>query len=87
MENWQQEYIQLHDYDSLDVLGLITCVYDADEHEHEKVIEEIEESWTDFNKLAEHNKDYSSVTDFVEWHNKNWNFQIERIQLTKVVPD
>jgi hypothetical protein len=50
-------------------------------------LEEVEESWSEFNKDEEHELDSSSVDDFVEWHNENRLTQIERVFVAIVQPD
>ena len=49
-------------------------------------LEEIEESWTEFNKNEEHELDPSSVDDFVEWNNEGRVTQIERVFYEIVQP-
>ena len=78
-------YYELLDYETSESLGIVEVV-GAPYIKFEDAEEEVKESWTDFNKLQEHELDNQSVDDFVEWHNENWKFQIERIFLTQIIP-
>jgi hypothetical protein len=49
-------------------------------------LDEVIESWTEFNKGEEHELDSSSVDDFVEWHNESRVTQIERVFLEIIQP-
>lgn len=81
-------YYELLDYETSESLGIVKQSLAA-LTEHLSSIpfdEELQESWTDFNKLEEHELDNQSVDDFVEWYNENYNHQIERIFLTQIIP-
>lgn len=79
-------YYELLDYESGDSLGIVEVI-GAPYIKFEEAEEEVKESWTDFNRLHEHELDNQSVDDFVSWHNENWKFQIERIFLTQITPE
>ena len=74
--------IELRDYDSGDTCGLITITH-VDENNNP--LHEIEESWTEFNQLQEHELDSYSVDDFVSWHNEGRVTQIERVFIDRII--
>ena len=78
--------IELRDYLSGDTCGLVKVINFiegvAEMDDDMNIIdplEEVEESWSEFNKDEEHELDPSSVDDFVEWHNEGRVTQIERV--------
>ena len=86
--------IELRDFLSGDTCGLvkvINIVEGVAEMDNDMNIidplEEIAESWSEFNKDEEHDLDPSSVDDFVEWNNENRVTQIERVFVEIVQPD
>jgi len=82
-------YYELLDYETSESLGIVKQIFiDLTNHLSARTFEEeLQESWADFNKLQEHEFDNQSVDDFVEWHNENWQHQIERIFLTQITPE
>ena len=79
-----ESFFELRDYISDDTCGLIKVI-DADEQVDAEA--EIQESWTEFNKLEEHDLDAGSVDDFVKWHNEERVTQIERVFVTIIQPE
>ena len=81
-------YYELLDYETSESLGIVKQTLEGltDHLTTTPFEEEVKESWTDFNKLHEHELDNQSVDDFVAWHNENWKYQIERIFLTQIIP-
>jgi len=86
--------IELRDFLSGDTCGLIRVTNFAEgvaEMDNDMNIvdplDEVIESWSEFNKDEEHELDPSSVDDFVEWHNENRLTQIERVFVEIVQPD
>ena len=84
---------ELRDYVSGDTCGLVEVVNHtegiAEMDDDMNIIdpqEEVQESWTEFNKLEEHELDNCSVDDFVDWHNENRVTQIERVFLEIIKP-
>jgi hypothetical protein len=84
---------ELRDYISGDTCGLVQVVNHtegiAEMDDDMNIIdpkEEIEESWTEFNKYEEHELDSYSVDDFVEWHNESRVTQIERVFFEIIQP-
>lgn len=75
--------IKLRDGASGDTCGLINVTYIDPNNDP---LEEVEESWTEFNTLEEHELIFDNVDDFVEWHNENRVTQIERVFYTIVQP-
>jgi hypothetical protein len=82
MEN--EILFELRDYATGDSCGIIR-VTEVDKNNNPE--QEIEESWTEFNKVEEHELDSYSVDDFVEWHNHNRVTQIERLFVTIFQPE
>ena len=85
--------IELRDYLSGDTCGLIKVINFVEgvaEMDNDMNIidplEEVEESWTEFNKLDEHELAFDDVDDFVEWHNEGRVTQIERVFYEIVQP-
>jgi len=85
--------IELRDFESGDTCGLvrvINFVEGVTEMDNDMNIvdplQEIEESWSDFNKSEEHELDPCSVDDFVEWNNEGRVTQIERLFVNIVQP-
>lgn len=86
---------ELRDYVSGDTCGLVRVtktpleivnkVMDADDYRIDPK-EEIEESWTEFNQVEEHELDSYNVDDFVEWHNEGRVTQIERVFVEIIQP-
>lgn len=76
-------FFELRDYQSGDTCGIVRVT-----NNEEKVVAEaeIDESWTEFNQLEEHELDSYNVDDFVKWHNEGRVTQIERIFLTIIQP-
>jgi len=86
--------IELRDFLSGDTCGLIRVTNFAEgvaEMDNDMNIvdplDEVIESWSEFNKDEEHELDPSSVDDFVEWNNENRLTQIERVFVEIVQPD
>ena len=75
--------IELKDYLSSDTCGLINVTHIDTNIDP---LEEVEESWTEFNKLDEHELTFDDVDDFVEWHNEGRVTQIERVFVEIVQP-
>jgi hypothetical protein len=75
--------IELRDYLSSDTCGLINVTHIDTNIDP---LEEVEESWTEFNKLDEHELAFDDVDDFVEWHNEGRVTQIERVFYEIVQP-
>ena len=61
-------YYQLHDRESEEILGTV------------KVTNETE-SWDEYNRCEESEKNPEDVDEFVEWNNENRVTQLERIYL------
>lgn len=80
-------YYELLDYETSESLGIVKPIGEPPFIDIDEVKEELQESWTEFNKLEEHELDNQSVDDFVIWHNENWKYQIERIFLTQIIPE
>lgn len=85
--------IELRDCVSSDTCGLVRVINFVegvaemdDDMNIIDPLEEIEESWTEFNKNEEHELDPSSVDDFVEWNNEGRVTQIERVFYEIVQP-
>lgn len=76
-------FFELRDYVSGDTCGVIRVTHIDNDNNPE---EEIEESWTEFNQVEEHELDSYNVDDFVKWHNEGRVTQIERIFLTIIQP-
>jgi hypothetical protein len=68
---------ELHDFDTEENMGAVIIL---NENEGGS-LEELTDGWEDFNKLEEHELDNTSVDDFVEWFNENYETQIERLTL------
>ena len=81
-----ESFFELRDFISNDTCGLIKVI-DADPNEQTVAEEEIQESWTEFNKDEEHELDASSVDNFVKWHNEGRVTQIERVFVTIIQPE
>lgn len=83
-----ESFFELRDFISNDTCGLIKVI-DADPNEQTTAEEEIQESWTEFNKNEEHELDIDSysVDDFVKWHNEGRVTQIERVFVTIIQPE
>jgi regulator of RNase E activity RraA len=79
----KEMFFELRDYVSGDTCGVIRVTHIDNDNNPE---EEIEESWTEFNQLEEHELDSYNVDDFVKWHNEGRVTQIERIKLTIIQP-
>jgi hypothetical protein len=79
-------YYELLDYETGESLGIVKPIGEQPFIDIDGVKEELQKSWADFNKLEEHELDNQSVDDFVEWHNENWESQIERVFLTQIIP-
>jgi len=70
----------LTDFETNEILGYV----DFNRHvglTEQEAVEELIESWDDFNKLEEIDSDLNSksVSDFVAWHNEQWVSQIEEV--------
>lgn len=74
--------IELRDYVSGDSCGLIKVINTESNIE---ALNEIEESWTEFNQLEEHDLDSYSVDEFVTWHNEGRVTQIERVFIDHII--
>jgi len=46
--------------------------------------EEIQESWTDYFVLAEHEFDIHNVEQFVAWHNTQWVTQLKLVSVEEI---
>lgn len=79
----EELFFELRDYQSGDTCGLVR-VTNSDEQIDSQA--EVEESWTEFNQIEEHELDSYSVDDFVGWHNENRVTQIERVFVTIIQP-
>jgi hypothetical protein len=84
---------ELRDYVSGDTCGIVRVtnfVEGVAEMDNDMNIidpkEEIEESWTEFNQVEEHELDSYNVDDFVEWHNEGRVTQIERVFVEIIQP-
>lgn len=75
--------IELRDYLSSDTCGLINVTHIDPNIDP---LEEVEESWTEFNREDEHELEFDNVDDFVEWHNEGRVTQIERVFYEIVQP-
>ena len=82
-------YYELLDYETGESLGIVKQTLEGltDHLSTAPFEEELQESWTDFNKLQEHDCNNLSMNAFVEWHNENWSSQIERVFLTQIIPE
>ena len=86
---------ELRDYVSGDTCGLVKVINHVegvaemdDDMNIIDPLDEVIESWGEFNRDEEHELDSSSVDDFVEWHNENRLTQIERVFVDAIVqPD
>ena len=74
---------QLTDFETGYTLGIVKVI-DSLDYDYESILEEIQESWSDFNEYEEHELNPQSVIEFVIWHNENWLIQIERV-FTEVI--
>jgi hypothetical protein len=81
-----ESFFELRDYQSGDTCGLIKVI-DSDPNEQTVAEAEIQESWTEFNQVEEHELDSYSVDDFVKWHNEGRVTQIERVFVTIIQPE
>jgi hypothetical protein len=81
-----ESFFELRDFISNDTCGLVKVI-DADANEQTVAEEEIQESWTEFNKDEEHELDAGSVDDFIKWHNEGRVTQIERVFVTIIQPE
>lgn len=84
--------IELRDYVSGDTCGLVRVINFVEgvaEMDNDMNIvdplQEIEESWTEFNQLEEHDLDSYSVDEFVTWHNEGRVTQIERVFIDHII--
>ena len=77
-------FFELRDYQSGDTCGIVRVTNTDDQVDSQA---EIEESWTEFNQVEEHELDSYNVDDFVKWHNEGRVTQIERIFLTIIQPN
>lgn len=76
-----QQYFQAQqtlDEGEIDILERVEAALHKESQNYD---DEIRESWEEFNKLEEHNKDPQNIDDFVEFNNKGRVTQIERILL------
>jgi hypothetical protein len=80
-------YYQLHDSETEEILGTVKVNNSTECWKKEiEPLDEVTESWTEFNKLEEHDVNPYSVEEFVTWNNENRVTQIERIFLEFVQP-
>jgi len=84
--------IELRDYVSGDTCGLVRVINFVEgvaEMDNDMNIvdplQEIEESWTEFNQVEEHDLDSYSVDEFVTWHNEGRVTQIERVFIDHII--
>ena len=75
-------YFQLHDTENEEIMGIVKVTNQIDcEVKGISHINEINESWADFNRYEESDNDHQDVDAFVEWNNEGRVTQIERIFL------
>jgi hypothetical protein len=84
--------IELRDYVSGDTCGLVRVINFVEgvaEMDNDMNIvdplQEIEESWTEFNQVEEHDLDSYNVDEFVTWHNEGRVTQIERVFIDHII--
>jgi len=84
--------IELRDFESGDTCGLVRVINFVEgvaEMDNDMNIvdplQEIEESWTEFNQVEEHDLDSYSVDEFVTWHNEGRVTQIERVFIDHII--
>jgi hypothetical protein len=68
---------ELHDFETEENLGAVMITH-IGKHD---CVDVLTGAWEAFNKLEEHELDHTSVDDFVEWFNENYETQIERLTL------
>jgi len=79
-------YYELHDSESQESMEIVHVTNPDDFPKQDNFFEEVSESWTDYNQLQEHELDPFDVDQFIEWHNAQWDSQLERIYVEFIQP-
>ena len=83
-------YYSICDTDTKVELGIVH-VLNPDEfvwkNPEGSILDEVTESWTDYNQCRAHDNDPYNVDEFIEWHNENCLSQLERILLEPIHPN